>query len=57
MKCPHCKSELTVRESIEIMHGDQLQKFVKVRTPSGRITHVEAGSVNPRAVEIIEQGQ
>ncbi len=54
MQCPHCKQNLTLKEGIEILHGSGFEKIAMVRGLDGTVAFVEAGLVNPRAVEILE---
>ena len=54
MKCPHCGTELSLREAITILNGTGYRRMAKVRFRDDRIGLVEAGSVNPLAVEILD---
>ena len=54
MKCPHCDSELSLREAITILNGTGYRRMAKVRFPDDRIGLVEAGTINPLVVEILD---
>jgi hypothetical protein len=56
MECPHCKRRLTLKEAITILHGSGFEKIATVALPNGTVAFVEAGLVNPREVEILEEG-
>jgi hypothetical protein len=54
LKCPHCLAELTAKEAITILHGTGSKRMVPVRFANGKVGFMEAGQVNPTAVEILE---
>lgn len=53
--CPYCHKELTLKEAIEILNGSGFVQYVRVKLPDGSITVMEAGLVNPNAVEILHE--
>jgi uncharacterized protein YbaR (Trm112 family) len=54
MCCPHCKTELSIKQAVEILNGSGYELMVRVRTPDGRIFCRPAHEVNPNEVEILE---
>lgn len=54
LECPHCHAELTAKEAITILHGTGSARMVPVRFDNGEVGFMEAGQVNPTAVEILE---
>jgi hypothetical protein len=54
LKCPHCHTELTAKEAIMILHGTGSERMVPVRFANGKVGFMEAGQVNPTAVEVLE---
>jgi hypothetical protein len=55
MECPHCRAELSLREAITILNGTGFRRMARVRSPDGVIAYIEAGRVNPLAVEILDK--
>lgn len=55
MECPHCHAELSLREAITILNGTGFRRMARVRNPNGTIAYIEAGRVNPLAVEILDK--
>lgn len=53
MRCPHCQTELSNKEAITILNGSGWVRNVRVRTPDGKIHVMDAGSVNPNTVEVL----
>lgn len=53
-RCPNCNHKLTFKQIIEMMHGAGCDELVWVRTQDGTEALVEAGLVNPRAVEVLD---
>jgi hypothetical protein len=53
-KCPHCRRKLTLKEVITLLHGSGFAEYVIVKTSDGVKHIVEAGLVNPKAVEVVE---
>ena len=54
LKCPQCRAKLTLLEAITILNGTGFQRIAKIKLPDGKIAFLEAGKVNPNAVEILE---
>jgi hypothetical protein len=53
MQCPHCKAGLTLKEAIVILNGSGFRQIAPVRLQDGNVIYMEAGLVNPNAVEIL----
>jgi|HubBroStandDraft_6_1064221.scaffolds.fasta_scaffold1583306_2 hypothetical protein len=53
MECPHCKAVLTLKEVITILNGSGFRQMAPVQLEDGQVAYMEAGLVNPNAVEIL----
>jgi len=53
MCCPHCDTPLSLKQAIEILNGSGYERTAQVKLPDGQIVLLPAGSINPRAVEVI----
>jgi hypothetical protein len=53
-KCPHCNHALTLKEAIIILNGSGYVEMAKIKLRNGSLAVMDAGRVNPNAVEIID---
>ena len=53
MQCPHCGSKLTTAEAIAVLNGSGFKRIAQIRLPDGTIDYMEAGQVDPIAVEVL----
>lgn len=53
-QCPHCGTQITLKQAIELLNGSGYQRTAKVELPDGRVVYIPACLVNPNEVKVLE---